>query len=369
MCALPGPRATSTAREKSRSAKSVTGWTLSSTSRSRARLVNRLISPGAACSANRPDDASRSIRRPAPASLTSSTVRLCRSRISIARLASRSPPGVNARPDGVRVNNGSSSSVRSCLRFIETADSVVPSSSAAAFTDPRRTTHANARSWVGVNGGPRGRGRPRRCRRRPARHPLGAHHLEVGVGEVVEDVGGGVEHGRVLRAAGALGQVGRVVGDHEQGAARREGVERPAHGRTTGIGGDLEVGEHHQVEVGRQGSGQRVTDLPVDGVVDLPALVDGDGRPVDRGDLPAPLGQPAGVASLPAGEVERAARRQRGELGLDELVGAGRPHECRGGVPLVPGGGVHVLSLRSAARSSAGRPGGVRRPCRGRGPP
>ena len=41
-----GPSVTSTAREASRPAKSETGCTLSSTSRSRARLVNRLIRPG-----------------------------------------------------------------------------------------------------------------------------------------------------------------------------------------------------------------------------------------------------------------------------------------------------------------------------------
>ena len=68
----------------------------------------------------------------------------------MALLASRRPPGVNARPDGVRLNSGSSSSVRSCLRFMDTADSVMPSSWAAPLTDPCRTTHAKARSWVGV---------------------------------------------------------------------------------------------------------------------------------------------------------------------------------------------------------------------------
>ena len=74
-------------------------WTLSSTSRSSARLANRSISPGAACSANRFDDATRSTRGPWPAWLTSRTVRSWRPRISTARLASRSPPGVNARPE------------------------------------------------------------------------------------------------------------------------------------------------------------------------------------------------------------------------------------------------------------------------------
>ena len=55
-------------------------------------------------------------------------------------------------PDGLRVKSGSSSSLRSTATWPDTAASVTPSSAAAAFTEPRRTTAANARSCVGVTG-------------------------------------------------------------------------------------------------------------------------------------------------------------------------------------------------------------------------
>jgi len=57
---------------------------------------------------------------------------------------------VKAMPAAVRVNSRSSSSLRSCATWIDTADSVTPSSAAASFTEPCLTTAENARSWVGV---------------------------------------------------------------------------------------------------------------------------------------------------------------------------------------------------------------------------
>ena len=145
-----GPMATSTARVCSSRWNCRGPCTLSSTSRSSARLANRSSSPGAACSANRLDAASRSSRRPAPAWLTSRMVRSCRPSISAARLASRSPPGVNAIPDAVRTNSRSPSSLRSWPMLSDTAASDTSRSTAAFFTEPSRTTAANARSWVGV---------------------------------------------------------------------------------------------------------------------------------------------------------------------------------------------------------------------------
>jgi hypothetical protein len=63
-----------------------------------------------------------------------------RPRISTARLANRSPPGVNASPAPVQVNSASSSSLRSAATCIDTPASDTPSSAAAARTEPRRTT-------------------------------------------------------------------------------------------------------------------------------------------------------------------------------------------------------------------------------------
>lgn len=48
--------------------------------------------------------------------------------------------GVNANPAVVRLNNWSSSSLRSAATCSDTPASVMPSSSAAARTDPSRTT-------------------------------------------------------------------------------------------------------------------------------------------------------------------------------------------------------------------------------------
>ena len=127
--------------------------TLSSTSRSAARSANSSIRPGAAYSANRLDAATRSSRRPRVAAwLTSRIVRSCSPSISAARLASRSPPGVKASPDAVRVNSWSPNSLRNWAMCSDTADSETSSSAAACLTDPSRTTATYARSCVGVIG-------------------------------------------------------------------------------------------------------------------------------------------------------------------------------------------------------------------------
>ena len=68
----------------------------------------------------------------------------------MARLASRNPPGVKASPAEVRLNNGSSSSLRSCATCIEMPASETPNSAAAACTEPNRTTAEKARSCAGV---------------------------------------------------------------------------------------------------------------------------------------------------------------------------------------------------------------------------
>ena len=78
------------------------------------------MSPGAACSANAVDAAMRSSLRPWAASVTSMAVCCCSPRISMARLASRSPPGVNARPDDDRLNSGTSSYIRNFEKFNKT---------------------------------------------------------------------------------------------------------------------------------------------------------------------------------------------------------------------------------------------------------
>jgi hypothetical protein len=109
--------------------------TLGSTSRSSARPANSSIRPGAACSASRLDAATRSGRRPEPACRTSRIVRSRSPSSSAARLASRSPPGVNASPLAVRAKSLSPSSPRRCARWMETADSDTAGSAAAAFTD------------------------------------------------------------------------------------------------------------------------------------------------------------------------------------------------------------------------------------------
>ena len=141
-----GPIATSTARVSSSDSNRAGLWVLSSTSRSLARSANSSIRPGAACSANRAEVATRSSRRPPPAWRTSRMVRSCRLSISAARLARRRPPGVNARPDEVRTNSLSPSSLRSWPTCSDTAASVTSRSAAARLTEPSRTTAAKARN-------------------------------------------------------------------------------------------------------------------------------------------------------------------------------------------------------------------------------
>ena len=182
--------------------------------------------------------ATRSTRRPSPAWLTSRTVRSCRPRISTARLASRSPPGVNASPDAVRVKSRSSNSLRSWATCIDTAASLTPSSLRGRLhrAQPRHAregaelggrhranlapAHEAGRANRGRRAPSRPAGRPRRSTRSARMTSASRRRGRPSTSSAVRARDG------VLGAAGALGQVGRVVGDEQEGAARREGVER-----------------------------------------------------------------------------------------------------------------------------------------------
>src|SRR4029079_18317442 len=79
-------------------------------------------------------------------------------------------------------------------------------------------------------------------------------------------------------------------------------------------------------------------------------------------------GQPDRVAALARGQVERPSGREVGALRLHEPVRSGRPDQLGGGVPLVPGIGVHGPNLTGVSRPSRGRGGapGPGRPVPGR---
>ena len=107
---VPGPSGTKRDVDRTRGGSGtrnwLAGWTLSSTERSSARDENNSIRPGAACSANALDAAIGSSRLPCAASVIFIAVCCWRPRISIALLASRSPPGVNVSPAPVRRTAG-----------------------------------------------------------------------------------------------------------------------------------------------------------------------------------------------------------------------------------------------------------------------
>jgi hypothetical protein len=167
---------------------------------------------------------------------------------------------------------------------------------------------------------------------------------EIGVGQIGRDIGGGVQHGRILRPAGSVRDVAGIVGDDEQRAARGQrccGVgDRCAPGGCV----DLQVAQQREVDGLRCVVGRGVGDGPGDRrAVALagPGLLECHGGEVDADHLPPERSQPDRVASLAAREVERPPGCKVGQLLLDEPVRRGAPHAVEAAVALVPGGGVH----------------------------
>ena len=149
-----GPIATSTARVCS----SVLNWlgpcTLSSTSRSSARLGEQVDEPGRGVlgeQAGRGDP-----QQPAAAAGLADL----EDRAVLQAEHLRGPAGQpqaarrEREPDAVRTNRRSPSSLRSWPMFSDTAASETSRSTAAFLTEPSRTTAAKARSWVGVTDHP-----------------------------------------------------------------------------------------------------------------------------------------------------------------------------------------------------------------------
>ena len=178
-----------------------------------------------------------------------------------------------------------------------------------------------------------------RASRDGAPEPLGPHH-----GEVAQRVCHrfrGLEHGRVLRSAGALGQVRDIVPDPAAerlrarapplpGAGPRPARVPEAEGRRSAPAGTrrARAGSH-----GRQRAPSRRPRRPARPAVGLcPARRQRSPRrsPASRG------WQATRVAPLAGGDVQRACRREVLQLGDDEPVRLGRPDQIASRVPLVP---------------------------------
>ena len=105
-------------------------------------------------------------------------------------------------------------------------------------------------------------------------------------------------------SAPPLGQVEKIVADHEQGAARAQGIRRAAqHGLALG-GGELQVEHADQIEGarGRRPAGHVALDpLDLDPVRCGQVARDPErhAREVHARDAPAALGQPHRIASRP----------------------------------------------------------------------
>ena len=223
----------------------------------------------------------------------------------------------------------------------------------ARRAQPRRTSRTRQSQAV------RGRAR-RRARSSTVRATRSARITsKCSPAEVGEHVLGRHQHGRVLRPAGALDQVGRVVGHQQEGAARRAAPRtRRAPPRRRSLGRQLQVGDQHQVvgAPGRARSSRRRRPSAPGCRRPAAALVQADLREVDGGDLPAPAGQPDRVAALAGREVDRPARGRSASSSATNWFGRRRPDELGVGVAAVPGVGVHVdtVTAGSAARVLVG---------------
>ena len=158
-----------------------------------------------------------------------------------------------------------------------------------------------------------------------------------------EVLGGEVEVG--LRRTRDHPDVERVVRDHEEGAAGRDGIgERGVDGQP-GLGRQVQERQVHQVvRRGRWLPRQHVALRPAEPVGDLrPRVarvtcraVERDLRDVDAVDLPAASGQPERIAALAAPDVERPASGQVAGLGHHDRVRVAAPQRRRRAVALVP---------------------------------
>ena len=132
------------------------------------------------------------------------------------------------------------------------------------------------------------------------------------------------------------------MADHEEGAARAQGVHGvPQCGPALG-GGELQVEDADQVEGarGRRPAGHVALDpLDLDPVRcgQVPRDAERHAREIHARHAPPTLGQPHRIASGATREIERRARSQAGDLGDEEAVGDRRAMDAiRGGVAAVP---------------------------------
>ncbi len=177
---------------------------------------------------------------------------------------------------------------------------------------------------------------------------------------------GGVQHGGVLRTAHPAGEVGAVVGHHQEGAAE---VQRPrghAEGGAPLGGGELEVEGHGQVVADDRFPGRDVVGDPqagdAVGLGQVGRLAQPHRREVDAGHLPALGGEPDGIAPLAARQVERSPRGHPGHLGRQEAVGLAGPDQVGRVVALVPGDGVDHGSAGSWAGANSSKAAQARGP-------
>jgi hypothetical protein len=182
--------------------------------------------------------------------------------------------------------------------------------------------------------------------------PSGVLHVERPTLEVAHHVVRGHQHGRVRRPADTLAEVAEVVRDPQERAVATERVVGVAD-RGAALGGDeLEVGDQAHVvrRIARPRGGVGADPLDIQPLAQGAALVQPCLGEVDGGDPPAAACEPDRVATLARRQVERASGWQAGQLGLHELVGAGRPHQVARAVPLVPGRSIHGAILARSGR-------------------
>ena len=165
--------------------------------------------------------------------------------------------------------------------------------------------------------------------------------LDDEVAERRDHVLGRVEDGGVLRPAVSLREVRRVVTQHEQRSAGRDGVRGRAHDPGELRARQLQVEHGHQVEpawlgVVLEDVGEHPLDLDAAALGQPLRLLQRDVREVDRRHPPAAAGEPHGVPPLAAGEVERASGREAAHLRCEEPVRLGRPDQLLLRVARVP---------------------------------
>src|SRR5664280_514559 len=170
---------------------------------------------------------------------------------------------------------------------------------------------------------------------------LSNNDVHTNTRDVANDVLGSEEHVRVLGSAVAVHQIGQVVSDHEERSARCHSCSHVPMELCPERRGHVHVRQENEIvrRTPRHPRGHvRLDPLNHDAAFsrDPPRLGQSLYGEVDTGDSPSLRGEPYGVASLTAGNIEGASGCKTHNLFDEGSIGFSSPDQILSAVPLVP---------------------------------